>query len=97
MKQMPKLAQASDETHITSLVVHVLPPHLAALEQQLGGLEGAQVHGRHVSGKLVVTLEAASAGAILERVAQIEGLPGVIKASLVYQHAERMTPEDNRS
>ena len=78
----------SDELHITSLVVHVVPDAMAEVEQQLGAVEGLHLHGSHPSGKLVITLEAPWAGVILDRVSQIERIPGVINASLVYQHAE---------
>ncbi|QNP50344.1 chaperone NapD [Diaphorobacter aerolatus] len=74
--------------HITSLVVHVVPDQLSAVVNRLSEVGDLQVHGTHPSGKLVVTLEAPRAGVILDRVAQIQQIPGVINASLVYQHAD---------
>ena len=79
---------ANTDLHITSLVVHVLPK---ALEQVVVGIikiKGAQIHGSHPAGKLVITLEARHARDILDCVSQIEQLDGVINASLVYQHVE---------
>ena len=79
---------ANTDLHITSLVVHVLPK---ALEQVVVGIvkiKGAQIHGSHPAGKLVITLEARHARDILDCVSQIELLDGVINASLVYQHVE---------
>ncbi|WP_236024269.1 chaperone NapD [Comamonas suwonensis] len=79
---------ANTDLHITSLVVHVLPK---ALEQVVVGIikiKGAQIHGSHPAGKLVITLEAHHARDILDCVSQIELLDGVINASLVYQHVE---------
>lgn len=79
---------ANTDLHITSLVVHVLPK---ALEQVIVGIvkiKGAQIHGSHPAGKLVITLEARHARDILDCVSQIEQLDGVINASLVYQHVE---------
>ena len=79
---------ANTDLHITSLVVHVL---LKALEQVVVGIvkiKGAQIHGSHPAGKLVITLEARHARDILDCVSQIEQLDGVINASLVYQHVE---------
>lgn len=78
----------SGEVHISSLVVHVVPDRLAEVENQLLDIGDLQVHGTHPSGKLVVTLEAPGAGEILDHIAQIQQIPGVINASLVYQHAE---------
>ncbi|MEG0052727.1 MAG: chaperone NapD [Comamonas sp.] len=82
------MPDTNDELHITSLVVHVIPQALAQVAHGLAAIDGAQVHGSHPSGKLVVTLEAPHAREILDRVSQIEQLQGVINASLVYQHAE---------
>ena len=79
---------ALDEVHIASLVVHVLPQTLARVAQGLLQVDDAQVHGSHPDGKLVVTLEGPNAGAILDKVAQIQQLDGVLNVSLVYQHAE---------
>ena len=78
----------SGEIHISSLVVHVVPDRLAEVENQLLDIGDLQVHGTHPSGKLVVTLEAPGAGEILDHIAQIQQIPGVINASLVYQHAD---------
>ena len=78
----------SGEVHISSLVVHVVPDRLAEVESQLLDIGDLQVHGTHPSGKLVVTLEAPGAGEILDHIAQIQQIPGVINASLVYQHAD---------
>ncbi len=77
-----------DEIHIASLVVHVMPQALSSVEQSLLGVADAQVHGTHPDGKLVVTLEGPSGGAILDKVAQIQQIDGVLNVSLVYQHAE---------
>ena len=77
-----------DEIHIASLVVHVLPQALSSVEQGLAGVENAQVHGTHPDGKLVVTLEGPNASTIMDRVAQIQQIEGVLNVSLVYQYAE---------
>lgn len=78
----------SDELHIASLVVHVVPTSLTGVTQAVTDIDGMVVHGTHPSGKLVVTLEGPSAASVLDRVSQIEHLQGVINVSLVYQHAE---------
>lgn len=78
----------TDEVHIASLVVHVDPRSLSGVEQGLQAVVSAQVHGTHPDGKLVVTLEGPSASAIMDDVAQIQQIEGVLNVSLVYQHAE---------
>ncbi len=77
-----------DDIHIASLVVHVLPKMLSQVEQALASVDDAQVHGSHPDGKLVVTLEGPNGSAILDQVAQIQQIEGVLNVSLVYQHAE---------
>lgn len=78
----------SDELHIASLVVHVVPATLASVAQAVAVIDGMIVNGTHPSGKLVVTLEGPSAASVLDRVTLIQQLEGVINVSLVYQHAE---------
>ncbi len=78
----------ADELHIASLVVHVLPQALDPVGQTLTTMGPVQVHGTHPDGKLVVTLEGPSADFILDQVAHIRLIDGVLNVSLVYQHAE---------
>lgn len=88
MHKVPEPTEIHSDLHITSLVVHVLPQSLAQVAAGVVAIQGAQVHGSHPAGKLVVTLEAPHAREILDCVSQIEQLDGVINASLVYQHVE---------
>ena len=54
----------------------------------LGAVDGAEVHGGIEQGKLVVTLETASETEVLEHVRYIQGLNGVLAATLVFHHFE---------
>lgn len=78
----------TDELHIASLVVHVMPDALSAVEQALAALHDKQVHGTHPDGKLVVTLEGPTAGNIMDQISEIRLIAGVLNVSLVYQHTE---------
>lgn len=80
----------SDELHITSLVVHATPGRCAEVGAAIARIGLAQVHGADASGKLVVTLEAPSAGAVLDQITQIQHLHGVIGLAMVYQHVESL-------
>jgi len=80
--------QPPDLIHIASLVVHALPLHVQEVIAVIGALPGAQVHAASAAGKLVVTLEADSDGAMLDHIATIQRLDGVLTAALVYQCAE---------
>lgn len=82
-------SRPSDQIHIASLVVHALPRHADAVIAAVGALPGAQVHAVSATGKLVVTLEAGSDSEMLEAIAAIQHLDGVLTAALVYQCADR--------
>jgi nitrate reductase NapD len=77
-----------DEIHISSLVVHSRPGHVHAVLGQLRGIAGIGIHGGIEEGKLVVTLETATEGEIVERLSLIQGLDGVLAAALVFHHFE---------
>jgi periplasmic nitrate reductase NapD len=78
------------EVHISSALVHVRPGATAEVATRIGALEGADLHFAN-AGKVIVTLEAASSGAIADLLAEIGRLPGVLAATLVYH--EVTTPE----
>jgi nitrate reductase NapD len=80
----------SAELHIAGIVVHAAPQGVQALAASIAGLTGAEVHAASRDGKLVVTLEAASAREIASRMEQIQSLEHVISAALVYQHNEAL-------
>lgn len=82
------------ELHISSLVVQVQPAVVEAVSRVIATLEGAQVHAASPFGKLVVTLETASEAGILERITDINGIEGVLTATLVFHQVEPVTPTE---
>ena len=54
----------------------------------LNALAGADIHAVTDEGKLVITLEGATQGAILDNVEAINALSGVLSSSLVYHQVE---------
>jgi periplasmic nitrate reductase NapD len=56
-------------------------------------IPGAVVHAS-AGGKLVVTLEASDPAAIVERIADIQRMPGVLSAALVSEHSEPLDKID---
>jgi nitrate reductase NapD len=78
----------SDEVHVAGLVVHALPDAAERVAAAIGRRSGACVHARSPEGKLVVTLETGDTGAIAAALVDFQRLPGVLAASLVYQHSE---------
>jgi nitrate reductase NapD len=78
------------ELHITSLVVHSTPRRVQGVRGLIAAIPGATVHAASPAGKLVVTLEAATAGEILSQVNRIQRTDGVLSAALVYQCADSL-------
>ena len=79
-----------EELHITSLVVHSTPRRVQRVSDLIAAIPGARIHAASPAGKLVVTLEAGTAGEILSRVNGIQRTDGVLSAALVYQCAESL-------
>lgn len=74
-----------DQTlHIASLVVLARPELFDAVKANLRLLDGLELHQESSAGKLVVVLEAEDENQILQRIDQINNLPGVLNAALIY-------------
>jgi len=78
------------ELHIASLVVHAPPSRVDRIACAILELPDAQIHATSAAGKLVVTLEAESAGTMSRRVAEIQHIDGVLSAALVYQCSDSL-------
>ncbi|MVV47000.1 glutamate synthase [Pseudomonas sp. PB120] len=70
--------------HIASLVVLARPELLEAVKANLRLLDGVELHQESAAGKLVVVLETVHENQILQRIDQINNLPGVLNAALIY-------------
>ena len=81
---------SSEELHIASLVVHSTPRRVQEVGSTIAAVPGAEVHAASPEGKLVVTLEAATAHDMAGKVAGIQRLAGVLSAALVYQCADSL-------
>jgi len=62
-----------------------------AVKANLRLLDGLELHQESAAGKLVVVLEAVHENQILQRIDQINNLPGVLNAALIYH--ELLEPE----
>lgn len=83
------LIDPAEELHISSLVVHCRPEHMAALVETLSQNNEVEIAASEDhSGKIVLLIEAPSMQATCERVDHIKTLTGVINVSIVYHHAE---------
>lgn len=70
--------------HISSLLIHVRPELLTAVKANLRQLDGLELHQESPQGKLVAVLETEHERQILARIEQINALPGVLNAAMVY-------------
>lgn len=73
-----------EEFHVSSLVVLTQPALRHRLAEQIGVLEGAEIHAVSDEGKLVVTLEGPSQRPIMDAIDAINALSGVLSAALIY-------------
>lgn len=79
---------ADAELHISGLVLRARPERLAAVTDVLQRLPGAETVAHDALGKLALTLETGSEQALLDVIARLERLPGVLNVALVYHHHE---------
>ena len=76
------------ELHIASCVARVRPE---SMDVAIGSIEaaiGGVISARNAIGKVVIVIEGASTGALLDQMEQIRQIPGVLNVEMVYQHAE---------
>jgi nitrate reductase NapD len=69
-------------------LVHARPDALERVRATIDALVGVDVHAASREGKIVVTLECASEAGIVERLAAIREVPGVLSAVLVFHQVE---------
>jgi periplasmic nitrate reductase NapD len=85
------LRDRAPEVHIASCVVRVWPDRVPAASPQIESVIGCAISGNNGNGKLVVVLEGASTGALLDQMERIRAINGVLGIEMVYQHAEAET------
>ena len=76
------------ELHIASCVARVRPEALDAAIVQIEAVIGNAISARDPIGKVVIVIEGASTGALLDQMDDIRKIPGVLNVEMVYQHAE---------
>ncbi|MEH6570609.1 MAG: chaperone NapD [Halioglobus sp.] len=80
---------ASPQCHIASLVVQCLPEKLDKTCTAIEGLQSAEIPVRDESGKFVVLLEMDSESELLEKISEVQSIPGVISANLAYHQVDQ--------
>jgi len=78
---------------IASVLVQARPDRLARVADAIAALPGCEIHARDPKGKLVVVIEASSAGAVGSTLNEIALLPNVFSAALVFHATDAATAE----
>jgi nitrate reductase NapD len=77
--------------HISGILVHARPGHIDQARSQLAGIAGVEVHVGDENGKLIITLEQQDETSTVDTFGQINQLPDVLSATMVYHHFEPET------
>ncbi len=80
-------ASRTPEIHISSLVIQHNPAQTDAIQAAASAIDGLEWCVSE-NGKAVVTLVTRSAGAVMDRIAALNALPGVHTVTMVYHHYE---------
>ena len=83
------------DAEIASVLVQARPERLAEVEAAIAALAGCEIHARDPKGKLVVVMEATTAGTLGATLNEIALLPDVFSASLVFHATDAVTSEKN--
>jgi nitrate reductase NapD len=77
-----------DSMNISSVLVNASSELLQQVQKDLAALTGVEVHATTEEGRLIVTIEADSDRAVANMFEEINHLPGVLSASMVYHQYE---------
>lgn len=72
--------------NICGVLVHANPRRQLEVISALGSISGVEVHRTAEDGRIVITVEDTAQSWAGETIKQIQELPGVLNASLVYHH-----------
>lgn len=73
--------------HVSSAVVNVAAENRDAVRSRIEKLHGVEVHGGDAT-RLIVTIEGHSTGVLGDRLTEINLMPGVLVANMVFEHVE---------
>lgn len=85
----PPAAPLEPEVHIAGVMVQARPGCEPAVAAALSALPHTEAHvAAGAAGKLVAVCEGSSGAEIMDLIARMGEVPGVVNVALVYQHAE---------
>lgn len=74
--------------HVAGIIVRTRPEHVEQVRGELCRLDGVEVHTVTAEGRLVVTVESDDRDDAAARFGQLQELPQVLSAALVYEQSE---------
>ena len=74
--------------HIAGVLVRTNPEHVSSVRSGLTAIDGLEVHATTENGQLIVTIEGQQRQHIADSLLQLNSLPHVLAASLVYEQSE---------
>lgn len=81
--------QTDGNWYVCSLVVQARPEKLSAVKKALLAMPFTEIHGEKADeGKLVVVIESDFQPNLVDQMAQIKEIDGVIVVSLIYSHQD---------
>ncbi len=78
----------SSELNVCGVLVHAHPAKLDAVEAGCAAITGVEVHGRAPQGRLILTVEDTAETRAADTLADLNKVPGVIAAALVYHEID---------
>ena len=69
--------------NISGVLVKAYPEKIVTIEKILATMNGVEVHGNK-DGRIVITVEQASAGRVSDTMVEIQDVPGVLSAAMIY-------------
>lgn len=73
-----------ESINLVSMVMMTRPERLTVFKEKIASVDGAEIHVASAEGKLVVTVEADSQRALLQRIETLQNLDGLVASNLVY-------------
>lgn len=74
--------------NISRLLVRTFPEGISPVSARLKKMPGVEVHGNNNDGRIVVTVAQEKSDQLRNMLSQVTTLPGVLAASMIYQHIE---------
>ncbi len=74
--------------NISGVLVLARPEAAGTVKQRLAAMPGVEVHAVSEQGRLVVTVEEDDTRMMADTVAEVQNMPGVLSAAMIYHHYE---------